>query len=213
MKLRVLARLIEIQRVLVRHGLDEFVRATHLYRPLRFLFLLSPWTWAVRRRDEPRAVRLREALQELGPIFVKFGQALSTRRDLLPAGHRRGARQAAGPRAALRRPHRARHHRGSLRPRRRAGVLDVRRTAAGRRVDRAGARRRAPARGHTQRRQDARGRGQGAAARHARGDRARPRGAARAGTFRAATTGKAAGACGPSKWCASTRRPSSTSST
>jgi ubiquinone biosynthesis protein len=51
MKLRVLARLIEIQRVLVRHGLDEFVRATHLYRPLRFVFLLSPWTWAVRRRD------------------------------------------------------------------------------------------------------------------------------------------------------------------
>jgi ubiquinone biosynthesis protein len=84
MKLRVIARLIEIQRVLVRHGLDEFVRATHLYRPLRFLFLLSPWTWAVRKRPEPRAVRLREALEELGPIFVKFGQALSTRRDLLP---------------------------------------------------------------------------------------------------------------------------------
>src|SRR3954463_6288726 len=85
MKLRVIARLIEIQRVLVRHGLDEFVRATHLYRPLRFVFLLSPWTWSVRKRDEPRAVRLREALEELGPIFVKFGQALSTRRDLLPA--------------------------------------------------------------------------------------------------------------------------------
>jgi len=84
MKLRVLSRLIEIQRVLVRHGLDEFVRATHLYRPLRFLFLLSPWTWAVRRGDAPRAERLRLALQELGPIFVKFGQALSTRRDLLP---------------------------------------------------------------------------------------------------------------------------------
>jgi ubiquinone biosynthesis protein len=84
MKLRVLSRLIEIQRVLVRHGLDEFVRATHLYRPLRFLFLLSPWTWAVRRSDAPRAERLRLALEELGPIFVKFGQALSTRRDLLP---------------------------------------------------------------------------------------------------------------------------------
>lgn len=84
MKLRVLSRLIEIQRVLVRHGLDEFVRATHLFRPLRFLFLLSPWTWFVRSKDAPRAVRLREALEELGPIFVKFGQALSTRRDLLP---------------------------------------------------------------------------------------------------------------------------------
>src|SRR6187397_591930 len=84
MKLRVIARLIEIQRVLVRHGLDEFVRATHLYRPLRFLFLLSPWTWAVRRGDAPRAERLRLALEDLGPIFVKFGQAVSTRRDLLP---------------------------------------------------------------------------------------------------------------------------------
>jgi ubiquinone biosynthesis protein len=84
MKLRVLARLIEIQRVLVRHGLDEFVRATHLFRPLRFLFLMSPWTWFVRGNDAPRGVRLREALEELGPIFVKFGQALSTRRDLLP---------------------------------------------------------------------------------------------------------------------------------
>ncbi|HTU65824.1 MAG TPA: ubiquinone biosynthesis regulatory protein kinase UbiB [Steroidobacteraceae bacterium] len=84
MKLRVLARLIEIQKVLVRHGLDEFVRATHLYRPLRFLFLLSPWTWAVRRQQAPRGERLRLALEELGPIFVKFGQALSTRRDLLP---------------------------------------------------------------------------------------------------------------------------------
>jgi len=83
-KLRVLARLIEIQKVLVRHGLDEFVRATHLYRPLRFLFLLSPWTWAVRRQQAPRGERLRLALEELGPIFVKFGQALSTRRDLLP---------------------------------------------------------------------------------------------------------------------------------
>jgi len=84
MKLRVLSRLIEIQRVLVRHRLDEFVRATHLFRPLRFLFLLSPWTWFVRGKEAPRGVRLREALQELGPIFVKFGQALSTRRDLLP---------------------------------------------------------------------------------------------------------------------------------
>jgi len=85
MKLRVLARLVQIQRVLVRHGLDEFVRATHLYRPLRFIFFLSPWTWFQRSRGSGRAERLRLALEELGPIFIKFGQALSTRRDLLPA--------------------------------------------------------------------------------------------------------------------------------
>ena len=84
MRLRVIGRLVQIQRVLLKHGLDDFVRATHLYRPLRFLFFLSPWMWLPRGRDAPRGERLRLALQELGPIFVKFGQAISTRRDLLP---------------------------------------------------------------------------------------------------------------------------------
>ncbi len=84
MKLRVLARLLEIQRVLVKHGLDDLVRATHLYRPLRFVFFLSPDVWFERRRNASRGERLRLALEELGPIFVKFGQAVSTRRDLLP---------------------------------------------------------------------------------------------------------------------------------
>jgi ubiquinone biosynthesis protein len=82
---RVLARLLQIQRALVRHGLDDFVRATHLYRPFRFLFYLSPWTWFQRSIGVTRGERLRLALEELGPIFVKFGQAISTRRDLLPA--------------------------------------------------------------------------------------------------------------------------------
>ncbi len=84
MQLRVAARLLQIQRALVRHGLDDFVRATHLYRPFRFLFYLSPWTWFQRSAGITRGERLRLALEELGPIFVKFGQALSTRRDLLP---------------------------------------------------------------------------------------------------------------------------------
>jgi ubiquinone biosynthesis protein len=84
MRLRVLARLLQIQRALVRHRLDEFVRATHLYRPLRYLYYLSPWTWFQRSVGGTRGERLRLALEELGPIFVKFGQALSTRRDLLP---------------------------------------------------------------------------------------------------------------------------------
>jgi ubiquinone biosynthesis protein len=83
-KLRVLARLLQIQRVLLKYGLHDFVRATHLYAPLRFLFYLSPDTWLNPHRRATRAVRLRLALEELGPIFVKFGQALSTRRDLLP---------------------------------------------------------------------------------------------------------------------------------
>jgi len=84
MRARVAARLLQIQRALVRHGLDDFIRATHLYRPFRFLFYLSPWTWFQRSAGVTRGERLRLALEELGPVFVKFGQALSTRRDLLP---------------------------------------------------------------------------------------------------------------------------------
>ncbi len=84
MRFRVLARLLQIQRVLLKHGLDDFVRETHLYRPLQFLFLLSPGVWFARGRSASRGERLRLALEELGPIFVKFGQAVSTRRDLLP---------------------------------------------------------------------------------------------------------------------------------
>src|SRR5450631_469621 len=84
MRLRVAVRLLTIQRALVRHGLDDFIRATHLYRPFRFLFYLSPWTWFQRSAGITRGERLRLALEELGPIFIKFGQALSTRRDLIP---------------------------------------------------------------------------------------------------------------------------------
>lgn len=78
---KTLLRLIHIQRVLVRHGLDEFITSAHILRPLRFLFYLFP-----RARDvsEPLGMRIKLALIELGPIFVKFGQAISTRRDLLP---------------------------------------------------------------------------------------------------------------------------------
>jgi ubiquinone biosynthesis protein len=85
LSLRSLGRLLQIQRVLVRHGLDELILATHLFRPLRFLFYASPATWFERRKGGSRGERIRLALEELGPIFVKFGQALSTRRDLLPA--------------------------------------------------------------------------------------------------------------------------------
>ncbi len=81
MSRRTLLRLIGIQRVLVKYGLDDVIKEAHLLRPLRFLFILAP-----RRRDKdaPLGERIRLALEELGPIFVKFGQALSTRRDLLP---------------------------------------------------------------------------------------------------------------------------------
>jgi len=78
---RTIFRMLAIQRVLVKYGLDDIIKETHLLRPMRFLFYLAP-----RRRDSsaPLGERIRLALEELGPIFVKFGQAISTRRDLLP---------------------------------------------------------------------------------------------------------------------------------
>jgi ubiquinone biosynthesis protein len=70
-----------IQRILVRYGLDDIIHAAPLLRPLRYLFYVRAGTVD---RSAPLAIRIRLALEELGPIFVKFGQAISTRRDLLP---------------------------------------------------------------------------------------------------------------------------------
>lgn len=78
---RTLVRLIGIQRILVKYGLDDLIKQTHLLRPMRFLFYLFPRR---RNKDAPLGERIRLALEELGPIFIKFGQAISTRRDLLP---------------------------------------------------------------------------------------------------------------------------------
>src|SRR5262245_28316418 len=76
-----LFRLLKIIGVSIRYGLDEFFlgheRVAGLRAAINALFF-----W--RALSEPRAVRLRRALEALGPIFVKFGQVLSTRRDLLP---------------------------------------------------------------------------------------------------------------------------------
>ena len=81
-KIRQIFRLLHINWVLLRHGLDDVILTTHLFRPIRFVRYLIPWLWV--RKTTLRGERIRLALQDLGPIFVKFGQILSTRRDLLP---------------------------------------------------------------------------------------------------------------------------------
>ena len=80
---KLLLRLIHINWVLVVHGLDEIVLKTHLFRPIRYLAFITPSYWLKPKADS-RGVRIRRALEDLGPIYVKFGQALSTRKDLLP---------------------------------------------------------------------------------------------------------------------------------
>ena len=75
-------RALHIARVMLRYGLDEVVLSSFdrpdLLARTRFL------RWG-RKLSAPRGQRLRLALEALGPIFVKFGQVLSTRADLLPA--------------------------------------------------------------------------------------------------------------------------------
>jgi ubiquinone biosynthesis protein len=74
-------RLVFIVFTVLRFGLDELALSGFRQRWVRAL----SWTVTLGRRfDQPRGVRLRLALERLGPIFVKFGQVLSTRRDLLP---------------------------------------------------------------------------------------------------------------------------------
>ena len=74
-------RLIKIIYVVLRFGLDEFLLAHERVRWLRVPLNILLFFRSTKR---PRAERLRLALEKLGPIFVKFGQMLSTRRDLMP---------------------------------------------------------------------------------------------------------------------------------
>ncbi|MGH8215897.1 MAG: ubiquinone biosynthesis regulatory protein kinase UbiB, partial [Rhodanobacteraceae bacterium] len=82
--MRLLPRVVHVAAVLVRYRVDDLIDEQHALRPLRWLRVILP-----RPRKPiaalPRGARLRAALTELGPIWVKAGQVLSTRRDLIPA--------------------------------------------------------------------------------------------------------------------------------
>ena len=83
-----LTRLSKIGAIALRHRLDDLIDRSgvaeeQLPTPLRLLWQISPTRW-LPRPAEPPARRLRLALESLGPVSIKFGQILSTRRDLLP---------------------------------------------------------------------------------------------------------------------------------
>ncbi|MDF1645758.1 MAG: ubiquinone biosynthesis regulatory protein kinase UbiB [Legionellaceae bacterium] len=82
-RLNQLIRLLHINHILAKNGLDEVVVSLHLFAPFRFIIYFNPWNWFRKTKHSP-AVALRKTLEELGPIFIKFGQALSTRPDIFP---------------------------------------------------------------------------------------------------------------------------------
>lgn len=76
-------RLMTINYILIKHGIDRMVFTAPGLERWRFVSYLNPWNW-FRSQKHSQAESARLALEALGPIFVKFGQLLSTRPDLLP---------------------------------------------------------------------------------------------------------------------------------
>jgi ubiquinone biosynthesis protein len=76
-------RVMRINFILVRYNLDEFIYSTTWFSPFRFFMYFNPWYWTLKNKST-RGQRIRYALEALGPIFIKAGQVLSTRRDILP---------------------------------------------------------------------------------------------------------------------------------
>lgn len=78
-----LVRIVRINFILARYNIDEIVLGSHRFYPVRFIIYFNPFYWTA-GKNLSRGERLRLAIEKLGPIFVKAGQILSTRRDLIP---------------------------------------------------------------------------------------------------------------------------------
>lgn len=78
-----LFRLLRINLILARYNIDEIVLGSHRFYPFRFIIYLNPYYW-ISDKSMSRGERIRRTLEDLGPIFVKVGQILSTRRDFIP---------------------------------------------------------------------------------------------------------------------------------
>ena len=77
-------RFLYINYVLAQSGLDRLLVSFPYFAAFRFVVYFNPWNW-FRTKPFHRGLALRETFEKLGPIFIKFGQALSTRPDIVPA--------------------------------------------------------------------------------------------------------------------------------
>jgi predicted unusual protein kinase regulating ubiquinone biosynthesis (AarF/ABC1/UbiB family) len=75
---KIVARVLKIQKILVYYHLDDLIEDIPILRPLQWFFYLSPKRWLRNKSKESQAERIRQALETLGPLYVKFGQTLST---------------------------------------------------------------------------------------------------------------------------------------
>jgi ubiquinone biosynthesis protein len=78
-----LIRLLNINIILLKNRLDQVIFATKGLQQFSFISYFNPWHW-FNKEHKSRGESIRLVLEELGPLFVKFGQIVSTRRDLLP---------------------------------------------------------------------------------------------------------------------------------
>lgn len=75
-------RFLHIQYIFAKYGLDEIILSIPIFAPIGFLKYVNPWYW-FRSQQQSRGERVCRAFEALGPIFIKLGQMLSTRNDLI----------------------------------------------------------------------------------------------------------------------------------
>jgi len=79
-----LIRILRINFILMRYNIDEIVFDSTSFYPLRWLIYFNPYYWRYKNKLS-RGERIRRAIEDLGPIFVKMGQIISTRSDFIPS--------------------------------------------------------------------------------------------------------------------------------